>query len=390
MISWDRRWAGEASLRKTPIPLENIAEEMGFGLYCGHLLDRSGSAIFSLLYFIGGHRMPRQLHAPRLGSTRPCQNGRGGRSRSGFTLVELLVVIAIIGILIALLLPAVQAAREAARRMQCTNNVKQWTLACHNFADINKGFFPLGGMNSGGTVENGQTYQRITWQVFLWPFVEQSTLYEKYDFTQGFYAGPNMALCRVHVPAYCCPSDLANPEQIHSDTYWRVMGNYVANMGNTHLHQDANDQKIFTGSPFGIRHMYRFSQLTDGTSNTACFSEIIIAAPNSTADNRGDILNNEGSPGFMSILTPNSVSPDQCRQCAPNTTDPTNNLYRTIPCTVISGNTEMQIAARSRHPGGVVVSMCDGSVRFVSETVAQNVWTAALSGHGGEALQLPQ
>lgn len=307
----------------------------------------------------------------------------------GFTLVELLVVIAIIGILIALLLPAVQAAREAARRSQCTNYQKQWALACHNFADVNTEFYPLGGMNGGGTVENRKTYQRITWHIFLWPFMEQSTLAKQYDFNQGFYAGPNLALGRVQIPAYYCPSDKAGSEQDHNDGYWRIMGNYVANMGNTHLHQNAADQAIYSGSPFGIRHMYRMSEMTDGTSNTACFSEILIASPGKTDDNRGDILNDEGSPGFMSILTPNAKSPDQCRGCSANSQNTNHPDYRIMPCTVIGANTEMQIAARSRHPGGVNVSMCDGSVRFVSDTVAQNVWAAALSGKGGESLTLP-
>ncbi len=311
------------------------------------------------------------------------------RQPRGFTLVELLVVIAIIGVLVALLLPAVQQAREAARRMQCTNNLKQWTLAAHNFADVNTEFFPLGGMNSPGRVENGQEYQRVTWPVFLWPYIEQSALYDQYDFTLPFHEAPNMETHRVFVAGYNCPSDKVNVTQAQSDTYWRVMGNYVANMGNTHLHQNAADQEIFSGSPFGIRHMYRFSDLTDGTSNTAAFSEILIASPDQIDDNRGDMLNNEGSPGFMSLNTPNSTVPDQCRQCKPSTTDPNSTDYRVMPCVAVADNTEYQIAARSRHPGGVNVSMADGSVRFVTETVSHEVWEAALSGRGGEALPLP-
>ncbi|WDI42014.1 DUF1559 domain-containing protein [Bremerella sp. P1] len=310
-------------------------------------------------------------------------------SRQGFTLVELLVVIAIIGVLIALLLPAVQQAREAARRMQCTNNLKQWALASHNFADINKGFMPLAAMNSGGTVENGQHYERITFAVSLWPFIEQSALYDQYNIANPFYVSGNIETHRVFVPGYYCPSDKVNVTQAQSDTYWRVMGNYVTNMGNTHLHQNAADQAIYSGSPFGVRHMYRFADLTDGTSNTAGFSEILIASPNQLDDNRGDMLNDEGSPGFMSINTPNSRVPDQCRQCKDTTEDPSHADYRRMPCTQVGSNQEYQIAARSNHPGGVNVSMMDGSVRFVSETVNDSVWTAALSGRGGETLQLP-
>ncbi len=309
--------------------------------------------------------------------------------KRGFTLIELLVVIAIIAILIALLLPAVQAAREAARRSQCINNLKQWTIACHNFADVNKGFFPLGGMNSLGTVENGRQYQRISWPVFLWPFMEQNNLYEQYDFAQPFYLAPNMATQRAHISAYTCPSDASRPEQSNSDTYWRVMGNYVANMGNTHLHQNAADQAIFSGSPFGIRHMYSMNHFTDGLSNSACFSEVIIAAPGETSDNRGDFLNDEGSPGFMSILTPNSSSPDQCRSCKDSSEDPNHTDYRTIPCTEVGANQDYQIAPRSRHPGSVNASMCDGSVRTFSDNIGQSVWEAVLSTRGGEVFELP-
>lgn len=309
--------------------------------------------------------------------------------KSGFTLVELLVVIAIIGILVGLLLPAVQAAREAARRMQCSNNLKQWTLGLHNFCDANREFFSVAANPDVRTVENRREYKRISWPTELWPYVEQTSLYDQYDFTMHFYQNPNIDTYRVDVPAYSCPSDAGPTNQGTSDTYWRVMGNYVTNMGNTHLHQNAADQAIFSGSPFGVGHVYKMANITDGLSNTACFSEIIIAAPGTTNDNRGDILNNEGSPGFMSILTPNSSSPDQCRRCAAGTDDPTNILYRWTPCSTVSNNEEYQIAARSRHPGGVMISLCDGSVRFVSETVQQSVWVAALSGKGGESLQLP-
>ncbi len=310
------------------------------------------------------------------------------RHRHAFTLVELLVVIAIIGILVGLLLPAVQAAREAARRMQCTNNLKQWTLACHNFADANRGFFPIGANPDVRKVQNGKTYSRISWPTEVWPYVEQNALYSQYDLTLHFYQAPNIATYRVHVPGYACPSDVTNANQGTADTYWRVMGNYVVNMGNTHLHQDAADQAAFTGSPFGVGHTYKMAQIVDGLSNTACFSEIINAAPGTVNDNRGDILNNEGSPGFMSKLTPNSRSPDHIRRCAPGTNDPLNSLYRTVPCTPVGGNTLYHLAARSRHTGGVSLSLCDGSVRFVSQGVDQLTWQALLSGRGGEVVAL--
>jgi prepilin-type N-terminal cleavage/methylation domain-containing protein/prepilin-type processing-associated H-X9-DG protein len=315
---------------------------------------------------------------------------------SGFTLVELLVVIAIIGVLVALLLPAVQAAREAANRMSCANNLKQWTLATHNFADTRQGFFPVGGMhhnNANTKLEDGNTYLRISWPVMLWPFIEQQALWDQYNIKQPFHElapSKNNELLRVKLDAYYCPSDRVGAQQGTNDAHWRVLGNYVANMGNTHLWQNAADQAIYKGSPFGINHTYRLAEVTDGLSNTACFSELLIAAPGELSDVRGDILNDDGSPGFMSILTPNSMQPDQCQKCKPSSVNQSHGDWKSIPCQAVGANNELvQVAARSRHPGGVQVSLCDGSVRFVSDTVAPLVWTAALSSRGAETEQLP-
>jgi prepilin-type N-terminal cleavage/methylation domain-containing protein/prepilin-type processing-associated H-X9-DG protein len=324
----------------------------------------------------------------------------------GFTLVELLVVIAIIGVLVALLLPAVQAAREAANRMSCGNNLKQWSLACHNHADIKKGFFPLGAMNGAGNptmVENGDQFYRITWVPQLWPFVEEQPLYDRFNIKQPFHFRPgdstppsqNIETHRVKIDGYYCPSDKvgAQHDPAADTNYWRVQGNYAGNFGNTHLHQDATDQLNYTGSPFSTRHIWNFASITDGTSNTVCFSEVLIGAigRNAAYDTRGDMLNDEGSPGFMSLYTPNSSAPDNPNYgCEDQSEIPGTGQYQTMPCVVAAPtNVRMKIAARSRHPGGVQASMCDGSVRFVGETVALNVWQAACSSRGGESLQLP-
>jgi len=115
--------------------------------------------------------------------------GRPSSKRRAFTLVELLVVIAIIGILIALLLPAVQAAREAARRSQCTNNLKQYGLGFHNYHDTMKAL-PMAATNS----------PRHTFQVALWPYMEQSALYSAYDQRQPFYVSPNTITSTLNGP----------------------------------------------------------------------------------------------------------------------------------------------------------------------------------------------
>jgi prepilin-type processing-associated H-X9-DG protein len=306
-----------------------------------------------------------------------------------------LVVIAIIGILIALLLPAVQAAREAARRSQCSNNLKQWALAAHVHADANKGWLNIAGNPSNRTLQNGKTYQRISWPPELWAFVEQVPLAEKYNYGQNFYLGTNIDTHRVRLPAYYCPSDKPNTAvNPVANVYWTALGNYVVNAGNGHLHQPTSEFAILTGSPYAIGNVYGLESILDGTSNTAGFSEVLILAEKQTAvagtgDMRGQILNDEGTPCFMSILTPNSKSPDEVRWCMNGTTDPTNSLYKKYPCTTVSANTAVQNAARSNHSGGVNVSMCDGGVKFVTDTIAHSIWQAGLSAYGKESETLP-
>ncbi len=287
----------------------------------------------------------------------------------GFTLVELLVVIAIIGILVALLLPAVQAAREAARRMDCTNRLKQWALAMHNHHDTYRKF-PHGATNS----------PRHTWVVHLWAFMEQNALASQYDLQQHFYLNtprPHIiqnsttGLCAQFTDAYFCPSD-GGPRYWKGDAYWRTRGNYVANFGLAGASGSA------ASAPFARNaREYKMTDITDGLSNTLFFAEILMAQEGNW-DSRGDIMNDDG-PGcaFMTNNTPNSGidSPQFCLNTAPNP-----------PCAT-SGT--IHIAARSRHPGGVNVALADGSVRFAANTVAAAIWRAAGSSQGGESTQLP-
>jgi prepilin-type processing-associated H-X9-DG protein len=304
-------------------------------------------------------------------------------------------VIAIIGVLIALLLPAVQAAREAARRSKCSNNLKQWTLAAHVHADANKGWLNTAGSPNARTMRNGKAYQRISWPTELWAFIEQVPLAEKYNYGQSWHLGTNLETYRVRIPAYYCPSDKPNSASSPAASiYWTALGNYVVNVGNTHLSINTADAAIQTGSPYTIGDVYGLESITDGTSNTAGFSEILIltdkqTADTSTADARGQILNDEGSPCFMSILTPNSKSPDEIRWCMNGTTDPTNSLYKKYPCSVAPNNNAVQLAARSNHSGGVNVSMCDGGVKFITDTIAHSIWQAGLSAGGRESETLP-
>ncbi|HEU5118030.1 MAG TPA: DUF1559 domain-containing protein, partial [Isosphaeraceae bacterium] len=134
----------------------------------------------------------------------------------GFTLIELLVVIAIIGVLIALLLPAVQAAREAARRAQCTNNMKQLGLSMHNYHDT-MGSFPIGRTGSGYSYPGCPNTNRRTWALSIMPYLELASVFNAVNFSQPFYDASNRTAVMTSISVYQCPSD-PNNETIEEPT----------------------------------------------------------------------------------------------------------------------------------------------------------------------------
>jgi prepilin-type N-terminal cleavage/methylation domain-containing protein/prepilin-type processing-associated H-X9-DG protein len=314
--------------------------------------------------------------------------------RPGFTLIELLVVIAIIGILIALLLPAVQKIREAAARLQCSNNLKQWGLAMHNFHDAN-GRFPIGASNnSGSSARTIDPCVRQTWVRFLWPYIEQDNI-KRLDTNPAvpFYNPPMTVwytldgLCGKHVKLYLCPSDNGQIDQ-NVGQYQRTRGNYVVNWGNA-LYDDTRSGSLTTATsqnfgPFyhtnGQRHMpgkVTITSISDGTSNTLMMSEVLIAKVATDNDWRGDIMNDDGVFRFHTVTTPNSTAPDLISSTTffrPNTD----------PLMPVALGSPQRAAARSRHLGGVNASLCDGSVRFVSNSISLTTWRALGSMAGGE------
>lgn len=301
---------------------------------------------------------------------------------AGFTLVELLVVIAIIGILVSLLLPAVQSAREAARRMQCQNHMKQWGLAILNYENahgvLNYPNSRQGGSSGCSTVIG----QRVSYPPFLWPFIEQSNLTDKYDFDLPFhhpYGQPqgtgNEPWVKIQVPMYFCPSDRQGMWISPADDHNRSRGNYVLNWGAADFCQDTAKYPNYKQSPYGPNRSAAISDFRDGTSNTMLMSEVLQASVDAHFDFRGDILNDDISCAqYMTINTPNSSVPDQ-NVCV--------DLERPAPCTTAG---DRIVAARSNHPGGVLSVFADGSVHFFSNSIDLVTWQSLGSMNGGEVI----
>lgn len=282
------------------------------------------------------------------------------RSCEGFTLVELLVVITIIGILIALLLPAVQAAREAARRAHCINQVKQVILGLHAYHDRSS-VFPAGYYQ--GPSPNSQN--ESTWISHLLPFIEQTTLYETIPtWNTCFGCQPNNVLKVVSTPlsVFQCPSNrITGP----ASTYY-AKGSYGGNNGIGPMATEG--WNTVARGPYGMFRQnmsLRLSEVTDGTSCTVFVSELL----NELNDFRGVEHYPEG-PLYHHNYAPNSQAPDQIRTGMCNST-------QMAPCTGTYSawnNRAVVLSARSNHPGGVHVGLVDGSGRFASNTIDLTVW----------------
>jgi prepilin-type N-terminal cleavage/methylation domain-containing protein/prepilin-type processing-associated H-X9-DG protein len=344
--------------------------------------------------------------------------------RSGFTLIELLVVIAIIAILIGLLLPAVQKVREAAARMQCSNNLKQISLANMNYESAYGTFVP-------GVGRNGCCWG--TWMIPILPYMEQENLFRYYNYF-GWHDNPpqpggnryssnngtgtapngNNFVTSTRLKSFTCPTDT---EQIWGT---RTKHNYALNAGNTTFFQTnlplrcsggntigSTGCTTFGGAPFGwyensdevndstfpysgagappwengrMGRPRKITEITDGTSNTVCASEVLQGRQ---SDLRGFSWWGGGA-GFTTYDPPNTTLPDIVTGgiCV-SLTNPL------MPCTTTSTTTRARMnAARSLHTGGVNAALCDGSVRFVRNSISVPAWRAAGTAQGQEVFSL--
>ncbi|MFH1920175.1 MAG: DUF1559 domain-containing protein [Planctomycetota bacterium] len=307
--------------------------------------------------------------------------------KGGFTLVELLVVIAIIGILIALLLPAVQAAREAARRAQCTNNLKQLALAMHNYHDVHKSF-PYGWKREA----TGQWQRRDCWYQRILRFIEQTAYSAQYEARQDLYENEYIhrmpkSIAGIVVDGMMCPSDPSTPAWGGGGTNNGFQGSYAVCAGGGVLSGTTFNMTIARDDPggmFGQNSEFGFHHCLDGSSNTLLASEGMIRG--STGATWGELGGYwggapHGSYGFSSAEPPNTTVPDRPYSCK-------STIWPNAPCE--NGNAGGLAGrwnfARSYHPGGVNAAVCDGSVRFVSETVDRITWQNAGNRQDGNVL----
>ena len=323
-------------------------------------------------------------------------------------------MIAIIGILISLLLPAVQSAREAARRTQCLNKMRQLGVALHNHHDT-FGRFPLGsqgqnpGSNTAGYGWGGATRPpRKPLLIDLFPFIEEANLFDSIeeismDFTKNIndlYRGAaNIDSPIVNiVPSYQCPSDGARISRSCNNSF-DYKGNYGVNWGgNTFTCQAPRDIPEFANicstdptpdpmqrfAPFHIDFGAKMSQIADGTSKTLAMLEMLQApCEGSVCDRRGRIWNDDSGTYQISMRnTPNNAAADQ------GTCDEANNAIG-VPCSRGGGRNTHHMASRSRHPGGVNVIMCDASGTFISDSIDVQTWQAMSTMNGEETYALP-
>ena len=347
----------------------------------------------------------------------------------GFTLVELLVVIAIIGILVALLLPAVQAAREAARRMSCGNNLKQIALAIHNYHDVYKvyptlraGQLILGGSQPFGSAQVSYpgcptwfNSSGWSWRALILPFVEQQNLNDTINYNRirdtTCYVGDGQPLFKgtrdpntVRIPTYECPSESwalsGNNAPTNYAGIWGMTANPFLPVASLSLTGIFGNTSQNGGQAFGV------ANVPDGTANTVMVGEVYRGVPfweingararlDFTGTRCDRWIVETGFCGADTSVPPNTAMRVQNKAACPAPVPSPNAVPDNSPANMTcpdlvdwvdnhnNGNRGRRPIS-SRHPGGAQAAFADGSVKFVTETVDRTVWQATGTKSGGE------
>lgn len=360
-------------------------------------------------------------------------SGNAWMANRGFTLVELLVVIAIIGILVAMLLPAVQMVREAARRTTCANNIRQLALSIHNYESALQ-TFPVNQVGPGAATSGGYSSGYYSWLVPVLPFIEQENVYDQFDLSMNNGDGngykvsashPNAQAVSRLIDTFLCPSDTPN---IQNAT---ILGSanpapssYAGNAGWPSYSTGFSGERAQPGRFNGVIPLVNpsspaawhgsgrigFRSIADGTSNTALISERLIQQGNSAAAINGgdqrlqslhiieryetqDAIVNQMSSSHAHVFESAHIGrswssgwalagPTYMHVQSPNTKI---GHYNT---SAIEG--DFVLTASSHHATGINLALVDGSVRFISNNVSQNVWWALGSRDDGHTFSLAE
>jgi prepilin-type N-terminal cleavage/methylation domain-containing protein/prepilin-type processing-associated H-X9-DG protein len=338
----------------------------------------------------------------------PSRRSRRSQSSTGFTIVELLVVIAVIGMLVALLLPAVQAARESARRMQCVNNLRQLGLATMCFDSVHKAL-PKGDWRQ--RTDSTGIDSLATWVSLTLPYLEEANLYRTIDFTRPFFEQQDVQETvkphHISFATHTCPSNGYVGLIMWNDIHYGARGNYAANAGwagpdsglwmnDTQWQQIGSEGRghpenptgaLFPGlsgrqihsalSGFGpllVNKGISLREATDGLGRTVLLSEVRTV----DGDDIRGALHFGGGVLYLHSEVPNTPVQDFTRLCV---------SVFDAPCasTDLTWRGYHKLSARSAHTGGVNVLFLDSSVRFVTDDVDWNVWKAISTYAGGES-----
>jgi prepilin-type N-terminal cleavage/methylation domain-containing protein/prepilin-type processing-associated H-X9-DG protein len=318
----------------------------------------------------------------------------------GLTIIELLVVILIIGILASLLLPAIQSAREAARKTECGSHLRQMTLAVINYHDLYQQLPPQGTFRPGNSFSGYSIHTRIL------PLIERNSLHALIDYSAGFNS--QQAICRLRIPFYRCPSDpregtrIDNAVEYYPTNYGFCIGTWL---GIDQLTGEAGD------GAFGMNQQFSLASISDGVSNTLCAAE--VKSFNPTLLDSGKPIGPDAPPpsapeeiaqfggvfdldyGHTQWVSGRTLQTGITSTFPPNTRVSVTHGGKIYDVDFTSArlgpNTNRQgyrvATSRSYHRGGVQASFLDGSVRFTTSGIEQSTWRALGTRNGGEVTE---